>query len=346
MQAYTNSTGVPLSIAVYLATDHYDYIPGTISATGLIKPLRQIILKRRVPKEEQVTDVLNLIKSRMGTSVHDGVEKAWTGHYKRAMASLGYPDEVINRIIVNSEELLRARGYNVERLRKEGTYLTPGPVPENHIPVFMEVRQIKEFMGKLVTGKFDFCAEGRVEDVKNTSVYTWVKGSKDQDYQLQGSIYRWLNPELIFEDTMLIQFFFSDWKAFEAKQNQNYPKRQTEQRIIPLLDITDTEAYVHDKLSMIEHYSDHPESDLPKCSDDDLWRDPPVWKYYRDPNKTKRATKNFDDPGAAHQYMVDKGGVGVVREFPGQVKACLYCDAFSVCRQKDELIADGSLQLQ
>ena len=39
MQTFLNETGVPLSVAVYLATDHYDDIPDTISATTLIKPI-------------------------------------------------------------------------------------------------------------------------------------------------------------------------------------------------------------------------------------------------------------------------------------------------------------------
>jgi len=43
--------------------------------------------------------------------------------------------------------------------------------------------------------------------------------------------------------------------------------------------------------------------------------------------------------------MAADGGVGIVVEKPGQVLACKYCPAFPICSQKDELIADGSLQL-
>ena len=52
MTRYLNPSNVPLSLAVFLANDTYDYEPGTISATGLMRPLRQIILSRRVPPEQ------------------------------------------------------------------------------------------------------------------------------------------------------------------------------------------------------------------------------------------------------------------------------------------------------
>ena len=347
MRTYLNETGVPLSVAVYLASDFYDYIPGAISATGLIKPVRQIVLSKRVPPEQNVTDILNLVQSRTGTSIHDGVEKAWTNNYAKAMQLLGYPQDVIDRIVVNPRELLEQYGYDIDRLIEEGTFLTEGPLPENAIPVFMEIRHVKELNGVPITGKFDFCAEGRVEDVKTTGTFTWIKASKDKDYQLQGSIYRWLNPNLIKQDTMLIQFFFTDWKAHEAKANPNYPQRRTEYKTIPLLSIDDTEEWVRSKLAQIALFENADESYIPECTDEELWREPPVWKYYKNPENTKRATKNFDNPREAHDFMMSKhSGMGVIKEVPGQAKACNYCPAFSVCRQKDRLIAEGSLQPQ
>ena len=98
MQTYTNETGVPLSVAVYLATDLYDYVPGVISATSLLKSVRQQVLTPRVPKSLKKTEITGVVKSRLGTSIHDGLEKAWSeGRYISAMASLGYPQAVIDR---------------------------------------------------------------------------------------------------------------------------------------------------------------------------------------------------------------------------------------------------------
>ena len=47
---YANVSEVPLALAVFLASDYYDYdtVPNTISATTLLKPLRQIVLPPRI----------------------------------------------------------------------------------------------------------------------------------------------------------------------------------------------------------------------------------------------------------------------------------------------------------
>jgi hypothetical protein len=55
----TNDQKIGLSMAVFLATDNYDYDPrpNCISATGLLKPPRQVVLSKRVD-----TAGINLIK--------------------------------------------------------------------------------------------------------------------------------------------------------------------------------------------------------------------------------------------------------------------------------------------
>jgi len=343
MPTYLNETGVPLSMAVYLATDHYDYIPNTISATSLIKPVRQLILASRVPAGEDATDVLRLAKSRIGTSIHDGIEKAWVGgHYKRAMKHLGYTESVIDRIVVNPEEILRKYGYTDESL--DGVPMAT-EIPDKPIPVYMEIRNFRQVGDKKVSGKFDFVAEGRLEDVKSTSTFTYINQSKTDDYKLQGSIYRWLNPKLITQDHMAIQFVFTDFMQGKAKTDPSYPKRQVETQKIPLLPIEETDQFVRAKLAQLEQFKNAPEDALPRCSDKDLWRKDPVWKYYKDPNKRVRSTKNFDNPQDAYIRMQDDGNVGVVVEVPGEVVACKYCPAFSVCNQKNEYIANGSLKV-
>jgi len=324
MQRYLNDTGIPLSIAVYLAHDTYDHDddPDTISATALIKPLRPIILAERVPEEDRSVDILALLKSRLGSSIHDGVEKAWLhGNFQDAMKRLGYPQRVIDRVVVNPE----------------------GEVPPGKLPVYVEQRTHREIDGVRVSGKFDFVAEGRVEDVKSTSTFAYVNQLNFRSYQLQGSIYRWLNPEIITQDHMAIQYIFTDFKAFEAKR-ENYPNNATQQQLIPLLSLADTEAYIRQKLQAIRKFRPLAQEDLPRCSDEDLWRSAPVYKYYKNPDKKTRSTKNFDSYAEAHTFMLKQGNVGEIDTKPGEVVACKYCPAFSICTQKDEYIADGSLK--
>lgn len=325
---YLNQTNVPLSVAVYLATDHYDYVPNAISATSLLKPVRQHVLSKRVPVEDAAIDVTGLVKSRMGTSIHDGIEKAWSGdNHKQAMKALGYTDDIIERVVINPD---------------------PDNLPAKAIPVYMEQRLFREFAGHTISGKFDFIGNGRLEDFKSTSVFTWIHDTKRDDYQLQGSIYRWLDQgKRITEDVIAIQFFFTDFAQAKAKQDPKYPGRQVEQLTIPLLSLEDTEDFVRQKLYAIEKYRDAHEQDLPQCNEKELWRKPATFKYYKDGNpNAARSTKNFDNSAAAYEHMQTKGGgKGIVIEKPGEVIACRYCPAFTICSQKDAYIAEGSLTL-
>ena len=77
MSKYANTSSVPLSLAVFLVTDNYDHEENTISATALIKPLRQIVLSARVPEDMTPVDLVNLVPSRMGSAIHDAIERSW-----------------------------------------------------------------------------------------------------------------------------------------------------------------------------------------------------------------------------------------------------------------------------
>lgn len=324
MRKYINNTAVPLSLAVFLASDNYDHDDKVVSVTTLIKPIRQTVLAARVPAEEALIDISGLVQSRVGSAVHDGIESSWVNNYKKAMSALGYPSNVIKRVLVNpsNDELF-----------------------EGCIPVYLERRSSKEVMGVTVSGKFDFVGDGQVEDFKNTTVFTWINSTKTDDYILQGSMYRWLNPDIITKDTMAIQFIFSDWQAMRARSDPGYPANRTMQKVFQLMSIPETEAYVRSRISLLTKYWNAPEGEVPRCTDDELWRSDPVFKYYKNPSNTGRSTKNFENKVDAYTRMGQDGNVGKVVEVPGQVVACKYCSAFPVCSQKDDLIAAGDLIL-
>lgn len=320
-QNLLNTTNIPLSLAVWLAVDNYEEHPeNTISATGLLKPIRQTILKSRLPKDTQ-DDVVNLLASRMGTAIHDAIENAWVNHYKKGLARLGYPQKIIDRITVN-----------------------PTEVTDDIIPVYVEIRTNKKVGKYTISGQFDFVAEGTLEDFKSTSTFTYMSGSKTEDYILQGSIYRWLNPDIITSDRMKIQMIFTDWNKAEAMRNKSYPQSRTIQLDLDLKPIAYIDSFIKNKISEIEKYTNSPESELPLCSDKDLWRTDPIWKYYASGTVTPRSTKNFSSAAEANLHRA-KAGKGIVVEHPGEVKACKYCPAAILCSQKDAYLANGTLKL-
>lgn len=318
----TNNGGVSLPLAVWAVHDEYDYInePNYISATKLMKPVRPTVLGPRVPPEQRTEDVSDCISRAFGHSLHDSIEKAWVKGYKINLKKLGYTEDVIARVRINptKEELF------------------PGC-----IPVYIEQREMREITVNGITykigGKFDMVADGAVNDNKSTTAYTWLYGGKDDDYILQGSIYRWLNPDKITEDYIRINFVFTDWQKMQAKTNPNYPQSRVLHKDLPLMSLEETEKWIRNKIAQIQKYKDAPESEIVECTDTELWRSNPQFKYYNDPTKLTRSTKNFDTQLEANTFWkVEKGGKGVVITYPGKVKRCGYCEAFAICKQKDK----------
>lgn len=325
MSHMSNITGISLPLAAWLAGDEYDFRPGTqraISATSLLKPIRQILLKERLTTENMETpDVTERIAARLGHAIHDSMEKVWTnGSYREALALLGYPEKLIERIVVNpSAHDLQTRN--------------------DIIPIWVEQRGSREIMGYKISGKFDLVLDGELNDTKSTSTFTFVKGSKDEDYCLQGSIYRWIHHDKITSDHIHINFVFTDWMRARAKADPKYPQQRVLTHRVKLLSLQETDTWIRNRIKTLEAHADLPEEALPRCTDRDLWRGETTWRYYSDPKKaldpTTRSSKNFTDAKEAQSHLAMKG-VGVIVEKPGAVKACGYCPAFPICSQAQE----------
>ncbi len=192
----TNIHNIDLPLAVWLLQDGYnsgaDIAPKgeLISVTTLMKPTRQLILKRQVNMSAETMDVSDLIASRVGHGLHDSVERAWTeGNWKHSMERLGFDVSVINSIVINPD---------------------PKTVQKDQLPIYIEQRGFKAFQDLIITGQLDFSIGGAYRDLKTTSTYSYTSGKKDKDYIRQGSLYRWIMPELIQNDDMRIEFIFTD----------------------------------------------------------------------------------------------------------------------------------------
>jgi hypothetical protein len=329
---FANVSEVPLALAVFLASDFYDHSDDLteISATALLKPIRQLILPSRVPAGMGMVNLADTMQSRMGTAIHGGIEKAWKENHQVAMQALGLPQRVIDRVAVNPTK----------------SFLAANP---DCIPVYVEPDRFKRQItvgGRTwtITGKTDFIGEGRVQDFKSTSVYAYQKQTGATKWPQQGSIYRWLAPDIITEPTLDIHYIFTDWKQSFAKGSQSYPPKRFITQRYNLMSLQETEAYIRSKLQAFEAYVDAPEEEIPQCDDEELWRSEPQYKFYGSGYQPgKRSTKNFDSRQDAVIFMSEKGGKGEIREVPGQVTACKYCPAFAACTQKDQLIASGDL---
>ena len=322
----TNNLGMSLSMAVWLADDPYDYvdIPNYISITTLMKHPRQIILGSRLTSNVVSQDVSEAMSSRLGSAIHSSIEDVWLNRAKACLKKLGYPATVIERVLINPE---------------------PADLYEGCIPVYMEKRSLRKIGKWTIGGKFDFVGDGKLEDFKSTSVFYYMNGNNDVKYTLQGSLYRWLNPEIITDDYLSIQFIFTDWSKSDARYKDGYPPSRIYPRKYRLTSLPETELWVQRKLALLEELWDAPESELPLCDAEALWQDPPTYKYYKNPAKMNRSTRNFDTMAEANLRWIEDGRVGIVVEAPGNAKGCVYCDSYKICSQKDSLIANGTLKV-
>lgn len=319
----TNNSDLPLPILVWAVNDSYDYVadPKYISATTLIRPLRQIVLSQRVNQESLQSDAEDYLAASMGTAIHDSIERAWTTNLEENLQKLGFPEAYRERFKVNPN---------------------PEEVTEEDIPVYLERRSVKDVNGWKVGGKFDFVCNGLLYDNKSTTALKWTKRSSDNDYRMQGSLYRWLNPDIITEDIIRINFIFTDWNKANALKDPSYPQHRAMYRDIPLMSIEETEAWVNQKLSLIDKYMGAKEEEIPVCPEESLWRTPTKFKFYSNP-QAQRATKVFDSQWEAYRYQqLEKKGQGIIRCFPGEVRRCKYCNAASLCSQFKKEFPNGA----
>ena len=188
----TNLHNIPLPVQVWLAADEYNAhkeITKYLSATTILRPLKSVILGRRVDPNTVAKDVTDFIAVRRGTAIHDSIEKVWNDDELRAsaMRKLGYPNKVIEMYKVNDPTPIDQR------------------LPKTRY-VDMEQRAFKKIGDWTIGGQFDFICDGMLFDFKTTSTYAKMNDGHDRDYCIQGSIYRWLNPDIIKGDFLTICF--------------------------------------------------------------------------------------------------------------------------------------------
>lgn len=325
---FKNTSNIPLSLAVWLANDDYDYDPDpmVVSVTSLLKPVRSIVLGMRMPKGDN-PDISDVIQSSMGQAIHSDIERAWTNRRKRevALLNLGYPRKIIEKMVVN-----------------------PGDtdlIPAGAYPVYLEKRTKRKLGKWTLSGKFDFVAEGKLRDFKSTGTYNYINQGNATKYMQQGSMYKWLNPAIIINDHMAIDYVFTDWSAIKAKSDKAYPQARVLSQDFLMMTLEETEHFIQTRLNQIDRFMDAPQEHLPKCQGEELWQSKTTWKYYKNPAKKSRSTKNFYSAAEASLRLSADGNVGVIDVIPGEVKFCRYCNAVSVCTQAEGFIAQGLLKI-
>lgn len=326
---FTNNTNVPIPLALWLAVDEYQYAKtaNEISATTLLRSPRYIIGTRRMMYPEQfdskpesvsyitqqllsesnvLPDIIDRLASRIGTAIHASVEEAWSKPELRnqGLKALGYPDEVINRIKFNEDS--DSSGSNSIVIKSENRLYKP----------------IDRF---IISGQYDSIVDGQLHDIKTTKTYSWVSGCNDQKYMQQGSIYRWLDPELIKSDSVCINFIFTDWSK-QRVFDQGYPQAPICGKEYQLMSYNETEMFIQNKIDLLNKYWNEPLEVIPCCTPQELYSSPPVYKYYANgAQNSTRSTRNFATLAEASKYRAKKGHIGDIIEYRGTPFTCPFC---------------------
>lgn len=323
---YTNNNNISLPLAVWLMHDDYDYDSRTnvISATSLLKPTRAFILKMQNIGLDKEVDISDLVASRMVSAIHAIAEEAWTHpeNVTKALEALG-TSGLADKIHINPE----------------------GDVNSGDIPVYVEQRHETEVDGFIISGKYDLVLDGTISDYKSTSVWTYIYDSNALKYTQQGSIYKWLAPDRITDNKIDIQFIFTDWSSAQARRDSKYPQSKVITKSYPLWSTAQTEHFIKQKLYDIKSTMALPQEMLPECTSEDLWESETKYKYFKNPSKMTRATKNYDTMDEAAIRLASDGNIGVIETVRGEVKACRYCEVVGICTQAKNLQAQGRLVL-
>ena len=309
-----DTKNLPDPIKLWLVDDTYDYQvnPNYISATTLLRPVKEIILQKRLQLTEGVveTEMSDLYARCVGTAIHNGIEEAWTKRLARNARKLNIPEKAIEKMKVNP---------------------TAEELEQGFMPIYMEQRATKNVGKYTIGGKFDMVLDGELFDFKTTGVFTYTNKTNDSKYALQGSIYRWLNPDKITSDHITICYLFKDWQATRVG-TEGYPPNVCVGVQIPLLSIAETAQYVNHKIALIDKYLHASEDEIPECTEEDLWLKA-TYRYYANPAKMTRCTKKFDSMAEAAAYQRSKGNIGIIQ---ADLKAgrCKYCSAAPICKQR------------
>ena len=319
----TNQNNIPLPMAIWLASDDYLYSKSAneISTTTLMRSPRYVIatIRKRFPElfpeecrltlsEEEIfsQDITERIPSRAGTAIHTAVDNAITQKAKIALKSLGYSETILKKLLINPE---------------------PSEVQKDSFVIMTEQRSYIELDGFVISGQYDAVVNGVVHDIKTTSTFAYTSGSMDKKYIIQGSIYRWLNPDLITGDEIVINFLFTDWNKNYVYSKENYPPTKVLGKSFKLWSVEETEMYIRDKLNQLKKYWNEPLYLIPCCTDDDLYSGNVTYKYYKSGYvEGKRSTKNFDNLNEATLYRAKNKGIGEIIIDKGKPFKCPCCD--------------------
>jgi hypothetical protein len=200
-----------------------------------------------------------------------------------------------------------------------------------------EERLYADINGTTISGQIDlrYPVEGgwAIADYKTCAAFSLKKNPEGrEDWEKQLNVYRLLaelNGHTI--KTIEIVAIIRDWTRASATRDPSYPQSAVVTIPVNMWDYHDTWRFVEGRIS------DHSSENLPECSDEEMWANPPTFAVYgftKSGEKKKRATRVFDSLLDADIFGMEIGN-GIVESRSGRRARCEgnYCGVADKCVQ-------------
>ena len=180
-----------------------------------------------------------------------------------------------------------------------------------------ENRISHEICGVRLSGQYDRVENYVLYDYKTTTVGKFTRGDFS-DYKKQGLIYAWLlRKNGVYIEKMVFYMFLKDFKPSRYSVDVGF---QIWEHYITSQDLIEIEAYIMERIELLERYKDTPDNELPMPTLDESWYTGD--KYAAMKNGQSRAIKLYDTMAEAQ----GKGDYVEIRK--GEHMKCVYSEFF------------------
>lgn len=200
---------------------------------------------------------------------------------------------------------------------------------------------------RLVSGRFDILHDEKdIYDIKTTKCWHLVFDPDMVDWHQQQNIYAFLlKMRGVTVETLNIVAFYLDWIESKTLRDKKYPQSPVVEYQLELWTPQEQEDFIMHRLQMHVEAESTPDEELPVCTQEERWEEPPVFAIMKGPN-AKRAAKlikngTFEDALKAARGMGGLGNESFIEIRYENRKRCLkYCDVNEYCNVYQDYIKE------
>jgi len=179
--------------------------------------------------------------------------------------------------------------------------------------IYLETKVKTVFQDKIISGRVDFydLEKKEIIDFKYYKTNSWLFiDDKIEELTWQLNMYKWLMELNGFPvDKLTILFIFKDYNSYTAKRDQHYPNSVWQELEIECKSRDEIEAYVENKLNILNEYEKLADDLIPNCSYEDRWQNPDSYNVFSEGKKiasfpTLEEAETFKNNNSINTYEI------------------------------------------